>query len=67
MPAFNPNDRVEYRFADDGPFLGEATVVEVLSDGRYRLARLEGRPFPSQGDIFAGAHLRIVAPEKRSA
>jgi len=45
-PAFTPQDRVEYRWSGAGPFVGEALVVEVLPDGRYRVERLA----PQHGD-----------------
>ena len=63
MTAFNPQDRVEYRWATDGPFVGEARVVEMLPNGRYRLARLNGAAFPKEGSIFAEAQLRLKSPE----
>lgn len=63
-PAFNLRDRVEYRFAADGPFVGEATVIEVLSDGRYRLARLNGTPFAAEVSIFGEAQLRLSTWER---
>ena len=58
-PAFNPQDRVEYRWAAGGPFVGEARVIEVLPDGRYRLERLAGAPFPKEGSIFAEEQLQL--------
>lgn len=63
-PAFNLRDRVEYRFAANGPFVGEATVIEVLGDGRYRLARLDGAPFAVEGSIFGEAQLRLSTGER---
>jgi hypothetical protein len=62
-PAFNPQDRVEFRWSGAGPFVGEARVVEVLSDGRYRLERLDGSPLPREGSIFAEKQLRLKPPE----
>lgn len=62
-PAFTLNERVEYRWATGGPFVGEARVVEVLPDGRYRLERIDGAPFPRQGSIFAEEQLRLKPRE----
>jgi hypothetical protein len=42
-PTFRRNDHVDYRFSTSGAFAGMARVIELLSDGRYRLARLDGR------------------------
>jgi hypothetical protein len=65
-PAFNLHDTVEYRWSADGPFIGEARVIEILGDGRYRLERLDGTPFPKEGSIFGQEHLRLCT-EARSA
>lgn len=61
--AFEVDDDVEYRFASSGPFVGAARIVEVLSDGRYRLARLDGAAFPLEGSIFVDEQLRLRATE----
>jgi hypothetical protein len=58
-PAFTLQDRVEFRWAADGDFIGEAQVIEVFSDGRYRLERLDGPPFPKEGSIFGEEQLRL--------
>lgn len=63
-PAFNLQDRVEFRWSGEGRFVGEACVVEVLSDGRYRLERLDGPPFPREGGIFAKEQLRLKPPQR---
>lgn len=63
QPAFNLDECVEYRWAVGGPFVGEARVVEVLPDGRYRLERIDGAPFPREGNIFAEEQLRLKPPE----
>jgi hypothetical protein len=39
-------------FSTSGPFVGTAKVIELLSDGRYRLARLVGAPFQIESSIF---------------
>ena len=65
--AFNLQDRVEYRWSAAGPFVGEARIVELLPDGRYRLERLDGTAFPRGGSIFVEEQLRPVATEARSA
>ena len=65
--AFNLQDRVEYRWSAAGPFVGEARIVELLPDGRYRLERLDGTAFPREGSIFVEEQLRPVATEARSA
>ena len=62
-PAFNLQDRVEFRWSGAGPFVGEARIVEVLCDSRYRLERLECPPFPREGSIFAEEQLRLKPPE----
>jgi hypothetical protein len=64
-PAFNPHDTVEYRWSADGPFIGEARVIEILGDGRYRLERLGGIPFPRETSIFGEEQLRPHALEAR--
>ena len=61
-PAFNLNERVEYRWAAGGEFVGEARVVEVLPDVRYRLERVDGAPFPKEASIFAEEQLRVKPP-----
>jgi hypothetical protein len=48
-PAFKLHDTVEYRWSAEGPFVGKAEIVELLSDGRYRLERLDGTSFPREG------------------
>ena len=58
-PAFNLNERVEYRWAAGGEFVGEARVVEVLPDGRYRLERVDGK----EASIFIEEQLRLKPPE----
>lgn len=63
-PAFKLQDRVKFRWSGAGPFVGEARVVEVLSDGRYRLERLDGSPFPREGSIFAEKQLRLKPPQR---
>jgi hypothetical protein len=60
MP-FTPHDRVEYRWSTNGPFVGEAEVVEVLGGGRYRLERLDGLPLSKEGSIFGEGQLRPMA------
>ena len=62
-PTFSPNECVEYRWASGGPFVGEARVVAVLPDGRYRLERIGGAPFPREGSIFSEEQLRLKPPE----
>ncbi len=62
-PAFNLNELVEYRWAAAGEFVGAAFVVEVLPDGRYRLERLDGAPFPREGSIFVEEQLRLKPAE----
>jgi hypothetical protein len=62
-PAFKLYNTVEYRWSVGGPFIGEARVIEVLADGRYRLERLDGTPFPKDGSIFGKEHLRLKPPE----
>ena len=62
-PAFTPQDRVEYRWSGAGPFVGEARVVEVLPDGRYRVERLDGTPLPKESSIFSEEQLRLKPPE----
>ena len=62
-PAFNLNECVEYRWARGGPFVGEARIVEVLPDGRYRLEPLDGAPFSRESSIFAEEQLRLKPPE----
>lgn len=64
---FEVPDLVEYRWSDSGPFVGEARVVELLQDARYRLERLGGIPFPRAGNIFAEKQLRLKVPEAISA
>lgn len=66
-PAFNLQDRVEYRWSGAGPFAGEARVVELLPDGRYRLERLDGTAFLRGGSIFVEEQPRPAATEARSA
>jgi hypothetical protein len=61
-PAFRLQDCVEYRWTSDGPFVGEARVIDILNDGRYRLERLDGPPFPKEGSIFGEEHLRLKQP-----
>ena len=63
MSDFNPQDRVEYRWAAGGPFVGEARIVEVLPDGRYRLERIDGTRLPKEGSIFVEEQLRLKPPE----
>jgi hypothetical protein len=58
-PAFSLNENVEYRWAAAGEFVGEARVIEVLPDGRYRLERIDGAPFPREAGIFAEEQLRL--------
>ena len=62
-PAFTPQDRVEYRWSGAGPFVGEARVVEVLPDGRYRVERLDGTPLPKESSIFSEEQLRLKPPD----
>ena len=38
-------------------------VLEVVPDGRYRLERIDGTPFPREGSIFADEQLRMKPPE----
>ena len=64
MSDFNPQDRVEYRWAARGPFVGEARIVEVLPDGRYRLERIDGTRLPKEGSIFVEEQLRLKRPER---
>ena len=59
LTTFNSHDRVEYRWAASGPFVGEARIVEVLPGGRYRLERIDGTRLPKEGSIFAEAQLRL--------
>jgi hypothetical protein len=66
-PTFHLDDCVDYRFSTSGPFAGAATVIEVLSDGRYRLARLDGPPFRLESSIFAEAQLRLTTDEIAAA
>jgi len=66
-PAFNLHDTVEYRWSGSGPFIGEARVIEIFRDGRYRLERLDGTAFPIEGSIFREEQLRLRAPVTRSA
>jgi hypothetical protein len=61
-PAFNLNECVEYSWAVGAPFVGEARVVELLPDGRYRLERAGGAPFPKEASIFAQEQLRLKRP-----
>jgi hypothetical protein len=63
VAAFNLQDCVKYRFSDDGPFVGEARVIEVLPDGRYRLERVDGAPFSAEGSIFGEEQLRLKPAE----
>lgn len=60
--AFKLYDTVEYRWSVGGPFIGEARVIEVFADGRYRLERLNSTPFPKDGSIFGEEHLRPKPP-----
>jgi hypothetical protein len=62
-PDFSLNEWVEYRWASGGPFVGEARVIEVLPDGRYRLERIDGAPFPREGSIFSEEQLRLKPRE----
>ena len=62
-PPSTLHDCVEYRFSGDGPFVGEARVIEVLPDGRYRLERLDGAPFSAEGSIFREEQLRLKPSE----
>jgi len=64
-PAFNLHNTVEYRWSGSGPFIGEARVIEILRDGRYRLERLDGTAFPKEASIFAEEQLRVHVPEAR--
>jgi len=61
-PVFNLSEYVEYRWAVGGPFIGEAWIAEVLPDGRYRLERIDGAPFPKEASIFAEEQLRLKPP-----
>lgn len=61
-PAFHSGDRVEYRWSATGPVVGEAWIVEVMADGRYRLER-DGVPFSIEGSIFAEEQLTLKSPE----
>ena len=63
-PAFKLHDAVEYRWSAEGPFVGKARIVEILSDGRYRLERLDGTSFPREGSIFAEEQLPLRPPER---
>ena len=56
---FTLHDHVEYRWSTHGPFIGEAEVVEVFGDGRYRLERLDGISFSVERSIFAEGQLRL--------
>jgi hypothetical protein len=56
---FTLHDQVEYRWSTHGPFVGEAEIVELLGDGRYRLERLDGISLPREGSIFAEGQLRL--------
>ena len=47
-----------------GLLSAKARVVEVLCDGRYRLERLDGPPFPREGSIFAEEQLWLKAPQR---
>jgi len=67
QPAFSVNDWVEYRWSVNGPFAGEAQVIEVLRDGRYRLQRLDGIPFPKEASIFGEGPLQLHLLLARSA
>ena len=67
QPAFNLNDFVEYRWSTNGPFVGAAQVTEVFRDGRYRLQRLDGIPFPKAASIFGEGQLQLHVPLARSA
>jgi hypothetical protein len=62
-PVFTLSEYVEYRWSSAGPFVGEARIAEVMPDGRYRLERLEGAPFPREASIFAEEQLRLKPPE----
>ena len=62
-PIFKLHDTVEYRWSAEGPFVGKAEIVELLSDGRYRLERLDGTSFPKEGSIFGEEQLRLKPPE----
>jgi hypothetical protein len=42
--------------------LSARRVIEVFSDGRYRLERLDGPPFPKEGSIFGEEQLRLKQP-----
>ena len=66
-PTFRRNDHVDYRFSTSGAFAGMARVIELLSDGRYRLARLDGPPFRLESSIFMEAQLRLTTDEVRAA
>ena len=61
-PAFNLNESVEYRWAAGGEFVGVARIVELLPDGRYRLERVDGAPFPKEASIFGEEQLRLKPP-----
>jgi hypothetical protein len=61
-PAFSLNENVQYRWAADGEFVGEARVIEILPDGRYRLERIDGAPFPKEASIFTEEQLRLKPP-----
>jgi hypothetical protein len=62
-PAFSLNECVEYRWAVGGPLVGDARVIELLPDGRYRLERIDGAPFPKEASIFAKEQLRLKRSE----
>jgi hypothetical protein len=66
-PNFHVNDCVDYRFSTSGPFAGAARVNELLSGGRYRLARLDRTPFRLESSIFVEAQLRLTTSEARAA
>ena len=55
---FQVGQIVEYSWTGDGHFVGQGRVVEVLSDGRYRLDYLTGKSFPKEASIFRGSQLR---------
>ena len=62
-PAFNLNERVEYRWAAGGEFVGEARVVEVLPDGRFGLSawmapRFRKRPVSSRRSSYGSSRRR---------
>ena len=61
--AFDLDALVEYRWSATGPFAGEARIVEVFPNGRYRLERLDFAPFSREGSIFADKQLRLKPVE----